>query len=474
MVNTHPADRPNFLVIMSDEHGAQFSGTYGHPLIQTPHMDRLAGMGATFENNYCNSPLCIPSRASFMTGRYVSRCEGWDNTKPLPVDTLTWPYLLRSIGYEAVLDGKMHLVGPDNLHGFERQLTRDPHVEAPLQHYCWSDGIPEAREPWPSVFEAGPGRSPMIEADDAMEEAALTYLHEPARREQPFALCVGFIAPHFPFIVPEPFFFRYYPDRVDMPDLPEGHLETLPPAAQRLRRMFGLGGPYTEDQIRRARAAYFGLVTYLDDKIGRLLGAVEAAGLSENTVVIHTSDHGDMLGEHGLWRKMCFYEQSARVPLQIAWPGRFHGSQRVRQVVSNVDATTTILDLAGVDITRRSLDGQSLVPALEGDVSGLRDEAFSEHLAHGTDRAMAMLRSGRWKLCYGHGDPPEIELYDLESDPGEFQNLAGRAELKEIQHRMIQRVLNIWGDPDALTQRIMADQEERRIIREVSGVGTLF
>ena len=459
---------------MSDEHGAQFSSTYGHPIIETPNMDRLADQGVTFEANYCNSPLCIPSRASFMTGQYVSTNEVWDNTKPMAVDKLTWPYLLRNEGYDTALSGKMHLVGPDSLHGFEQQLSRDPHIEEPLDHYRWSDGIPQATEDWYGVREADPGVSPMIEADDAMEKAAVDFLTDPARQEKPFALCVGFIAPHFPFIVPEPYFSKYYPDNLDMPKLPEGHLENLPPSAQRLRKMFGLDGQWTEDEIARARAAYFGLCTYLDDKIGHLMDVLEEQGLAENTVIIHTSDHGDMLGEHGLWRKMCFYEQSANVPLQIAWPGKFEGGQKVTEAVSNVDAVATILDLAGVELDKWDLDGQSLVDTLSGDTSGLNGYAISEHFAHGTDRAMGMVRSGKWKLCYGHGDPPEVELYDLESDPGEFTNLANSQQHPETQERLLKILLDQWGDPDEMTARIVRDQEDREIVRNVTGLGTIF
>ncbi|MDP6667108.1 MAG: sulfatase-like hydrolase/transferase [Dehalococcoidia bacterium] len=466
--------KPNFLVIMSDEHGAQFSSTYGHPIVETPNMDRLAAQGVTFDANYCNSPLCIPSRASFMTGQYVSTSEVWDNSKPMPVDRLTWPYLLRNEGYDTALNGKMHLVGPDPLHGFDRQLSRDPHIEAPLGHFRWSDGIPKATEDWDGVRAANPGVSPMIEADDAMEKSAVEYLSDPARHEKPFAMCVGFIAPHFPFIVPEPYFSKYYPDNLDMPDLPAGHLDDLPLSAQRLRRMFGLDGDWTVGEVARARAAYFGLCTYLDDKIGHLLDTLEEQGLAENTVIVHTSDHGDMLGEHGLWRKMCFYEQSARVPLQISWPGVFSGGQRVAEAVSNVDAVATILELAGIDISRWKLDGQSLLPALNGDTSGLRDVAISEHFAHGTDRAMGMVRSGNWKLCYGHADPPELELYDLDADPGEFTNLAGAVEHAEAQERLLKILLDQWGDPDALTAKIVQDQEDREIVRNVTGVGTVF
>jgi choline-sulfatase len=185
---------------MSDEHGAQFSSTYGHPVVETPNMDRLAEQGVTFDANYCNSPLCIPSRASFMTGQYVSTAEIWDNSKPVPVDRLTWPYLLRNEGYDTALNGKMHLTGPDGLHGFEKQLSLDP--SRSLDHYMWSDGIPQAAEDWVGVRAAKAGVSRTNKADDAMESAAVEYLSDPARHEKPFAMCVGFFAPHFPLIVP--------------------------------------------------------------------------------------------------------------------------------------------------------------------------------------------------------------------------------------------------------------------------------
>ena len=485
-------DQPNFLVIMSDEHGPMWSSAYGHPFVRTPNMERIAESGATFDAAYCNSPLCVPSRLSFMTGRYVSNCEGWDNAKPLPSDVPTWPYMLRSIGYDSALSGKMHLIGPDRLHGFQSQLAYDPHGGGSAEDeiarrlglstggrhpiYLWEDGIPTADEPWPSVKEARAGTGPMIEADDAIEVEALRYLRDPARRERPWALCVGFVAPHFPFIVPEPYFSMYYPEHADLPSNPPGHIENLPAAARRLRQSFNFDG-YTEEEIRRARSAYYGLITYLDDKIGRLLDELDELGMAENTVIVHTSDHGESLGEHGLWRKMNFYEHSARVPLQIAWPGVIQGGQRFSGAVSLVDATATILDMAGVEeesASIMSMDGVSLLPQMTGDVSAERDEAFSEHLAHGTDRPRAMIREGNWKLCYSHGDPPDIELYNLDTDPGEFDNLAPDAEYDSVRERLMSKVTEVWGDPDELDRRIKDSQRSRLIIRDVLGEEAIF
>ena len=490
--------RPNILLLLTDEHGAQFSGTYGHPFIATPAMDRLAAEGVTFDAAYCNNPLCVPSRLSFMTGQYTHRCRGWDNATPLPADAVTWPHLLRAQGYDVALSGKMHLIGEDPLHGFQEQLARDLHIE--LQHpiFPWDNGIPEASEPWPGVVRTdsrvppgpdgveaeaagggedadspptGPGRTPEIDADDDATAAAVAYLrsraHGPTGR--PFALCVGLIAPHFPFVVPEPFFSHYFPHHADLPDLPPGHLEALPPAAQRLRRAFGFRG-HTEAQVRRARAAYYGLVSYADDKLRQLLDALDECGLTEDTVVIHTSDHGEMLGEHGLWRKMSFYEQSARVPLQIRWPGRAAAGRRVGECVSLVDVAATIVGAAGAATPVAPMDGRSLAGLLAGPDPEWRDEAFAEHTAHGTDRARAMLRRGRWKLCLSGAEDLEPELYDLEKDPGEFTNLAGDPAAAGVQEDMTDALLRRWNWR-RIDREVRASQRRRQLVRAAATTG---
>ena len=506
MSNSNKSDTPNIVVIMSDEHGGMFSSVAGHPLIQTPNMDRLASEGTTFDNAYCNSPLCVPSRASFLSGKFLSNVRGgWDNAMPLAPDGLTWPYLLRSRGYSTVLDGKMHFLVPGALHGFQRQLTREPHQHNKHYIHRWRDGMatevtysgqsgqhwsPLAVTPtdtgtpshhpdeqtvipaasasphrWEQGATAGPGTTEYIDFDDDVETAALAYIDDQANHDQPFALCIGFLAPHPPFVVPEPYFSMYYPDNTDLPDLPPGHLDELPPAARRLREMLGFG-PYNEDDLRRARAAYYGMITYLDDKIGRILDALDENDLADNTLVVYTTDHGEMLGEHGMFRKMNFYEQSAHIPLQMRLPGVIPAGRRVPEVVSLVDVSATIVDLCGVDIDRWYLDGDNLIPLINGDSAAWKNEAFVEFLAHGTDRARAMIRIGNWKLCYGHCEPPELELYNLETDPGEFDNLANRPEFSAVQKQLLSRIREHWRDPDDLTHRAQISQEERSMIRE--------
>ncbi|HLH73887.1 MAG TPA: sulfatase-like hydrolase/transferase, partial [Chloroflexota bacterium] len=309
-------------------------------------------------------------------------------------------------------------------------------------------------------------------ADDQAEAAALAYLRDPARRERPFALCVGFIAPHFPLIVPEPYFLRYYPERTDLPARPDGRDEEPTLATRRLQIAYGYQQDHTDEEIRRARAAYYGLVSYVDAKLGRLLDCLTECGLAENTVVVHTSDHGEMLGEHALWGKSCFYEQSARVPLQIAGPGIGSGV-RVCQAVSLIDVVATVLDLAGLSANERNawqLDGESLLPALRGEPDTLKDQVFAEYTARGTDRGRAMLRTSRWKLCYGHGEPPEIELYDLENDPGEFTNLAGQSIYRDVQSDLLARIFAEW-DPQEITTAATRSQRARKLIRTAQSGG---
>ncbi|MCZ6677494.1 MAG: sulfatase-like hydrolase/transferase [Candidatus Poribacteria bacterium] len=459
-------DRPNVLFIMSDEHGPMFSGTYGHPLVQTPNMARLAANGVTFNNAYCNSPLCMPSRMSFITGRYIHHVGTWDNATPLRSDAVTWAHLLRAAGYDVVLSGKQHFGGLDQLHGFRAQLARDLHAENRHGLFDWSNGTPPATRPWGGLEGAGPGTTAEIEVDDLAEEQALVYLRHPARKEQPWALNVSFIAPHFPLVVPQRFWDLYPLDAIDLPEIPSGHLENQHPVYKRMRSMFGCID-FPETLVRRGRAGYYGLITYLDEKIGRLLDALEETDQLNNTVVVYTSDHGEMNGEHGMWRKSNFYEASARIPLQIAWPGHLPAGRRIDEVVSLVDVTATLLDIAGApQIT--PLDGDSLVPLMQGDAEDWKDEAFSEYLAHGVARPMAMLRRGRYKFNYSLGDPPE--LYDLQNDSNEFHNLAEDASHQAICEDLQARLLSHWN-PVAIEGQVRQSQKER-LLMEAATDGT--
>ncbi len=456
--------KPNFLIIMSDEHAPMYSSVYGHSIVRTPNMERLAAAGATFDAAYCNSPLCMPGRMSFMTGRFIHHIGAWDNVTPMRSDLVTWAHRLRTQGYDVALSGKQHFGGPDQLHGFQQQLARDLHAERYHAIHTWDDGIVPAEQPWHEVYAAGPGSTVELEVDDLAQERALEYLHDPARQTKPWALNASFIAPHFPLVAPQRFWDMYPPEEIDLPIIPEGHLENLHPMAQRIRTMFGFP-QFPDEVVQRARAAYYALITYFDEKIGELIDALIATSQYENTVIIHISDHGDMNGEHGMWRKSNFYEASSRVPLQVVWPGQIAAGLRFSEVVSLVDVTATICDIAG-DACDLPLDGDSLLPLLTGGDQDWKDEAFCEYLAHGSDRPMAMLRRGPYKLNYSWGDP--VELYDLEDDPDEFHDLSSRMEYQDLIAAMTADLLSDW-DPAALDRQVRASQRQQKYIEELFG-----
>ena len=466
-------NKPNILLIMSDEHAPMYSGTYGHPLVQTPNMDQLAEQGFVFTNAYCNSPLCGPSRMSFMTGRYVHQIGTWDNASPLASDQVTWAHRLGAIGYDVVLSGKQHFCGPDQLHGFRQQLARDLHAElwtrdnVPRNAPDWTKGTLIANQPWVGPQQAKPGTTLEIEVDDLVEKSAIAYLQEPARKDRPWALNVSFIAPHFPLVVPKRFWDLYPLDRVDLPNIPPNHLENQHPVHQRMRQMFGCLD-FPEELVRRARAGYYGLITYLDEKIGRLLQTLRETNQEENTIVIYCSDHGEMNGEHGMWRKSSFYEASVRVPLQISWPGYLSACDTIDHTVSLVDLIATIMDI--VDAPSDGLDGDSFFPLMKGDNLQWKDNAFSEYLAHGVARPTAMLRQGRYKLHYSLGDQPQ--LYDLAQDPNEFSDLVLAKTHQGILPDLRRQLLSSWN-PWTIEQQVLKSQQDRQLIehayRQIAG-----
>lgn len=229
---------------------------------------------------------------------------------------------------------------------------------------------------------------------------------------------------------------------------------------RRMRRMFGLID-YLDTQVRRGRAAYYGLISYLDEKIGRLLAALEESGQRDNTLVVYISDHGEMAGEHGMWRKSNFYEQASRIPMLLRWPGVLPAGRRVSVVVSLVDLVATLIDATGAPVVM-PLSGTSLLPLARGDATGWKDEAFAEYLAHGVARPMAMLRRGRFKLNYSLDDRPE--LFDLTADPGEFHDIAADPAHQAVLEEMRSDLLSRW-DPVHLERQVRRSQRERLLIR---------
>jgi choline-sulfatase len=454
MVKRDPSSRPNILLIMTDEHDPLTAGCYGHPYIQTPNLDGLARDGVVFDNAYCNSPLCVPSRMSFLTGRYAHQIRSWDNGSPLRSDQPTIGTYLEAAGYQTALCGRTHMLGPDRLHGFGRRLVDDL---APWQSY---DQMP-IRDPArrrnkgdSHVTVCGPGSHAYQEYDRAVEKAACRFLRSTAGNTEirPWLLYVGFMLPHFPLIAPAELFHHYHPDRVQLPD-PAPPIAEQHPAIQQLRNHHCNEGQYPEELLRRALASYSALITQVDTHVGSLLAALRQAGQEENTVVIYTSDHGEMAGRQGLWQKMCFYESSVRVPLIVRGPGWARGS-RFDSNVSLVDVLPTLLELAG-ERPPAVLTGRSLLVQGTGNSDKDRSVVFSEYHGQGIERASYMIKRDSCKYIYYIGKRPQ--MFDLASDPQENEDLADRPGAAVLRKQMHEELLTLI-DPEAVDLQARSNQ----------------
>ena len=422
------SDRPNILVIMSDEHDPAVMGCYGDSIVQTPHMDRLAAEGIVFDAAYTTSPLCAPARASFTAVQYVSRCGVWTNDCQLPSDDYpSLPHALNAVGYECWLGGKMHFAGAHR-YGF-----RDVYPGANQGDRSGKGG----RRAFDDLSESGFGwegrvaafktsdTSPILEKDRKVTAECSAFLQNRSADDKPFFLLAGYLAPHFPLTIPEAYYVPYK-DKVSMPEIPEGFLETLPTNYKHLRAGFGVTKA-TPEQTKLGRELYWGFVNWLDDEIGKLLSALNDSEVADNTIVIYCTDHGENKGDHGLWWKNNMYEHASRTPLIVSFPKRWAGGQRRTGVCSLVDLAQTIAEIGGAERSD-DWDGESLLNYLDDGNSDWRDIAVSEYYAHNIASGIAMIRQGPWKYVYHtrfdevHG--PERELYNLEEDAGEFNNLA--------------------------------------------------
>jgi len=461
--------QPNFLFIMADQMAAPALPFYGHPVVQTPYLSRLAENGVVFSNAYCNSPLCAPSRFSMLTGQLASRIGAYDNAAYFAADVPTFAHYLRALGYHTCLSGKMHLVGADQLHGFEERLTTDIYPS----DFGWTPDWEnlEKRPSWYhdmlSVVQAGICKtSNQIDFDEEVTHQSVRKIYDLARHKdkQPFLLLVSFTQPHDPFTITPEYWNRYDQDEIDLPAVRQIPYERLDPHSKRLHNVCALGQyAQTESRIRNARHAYYSMISYIDDKVGQLLQALKAAGLNDDTVVIFLSDHGEMLGERGLWYKMTFFEWSARVPMFFHFPKRF-APRNITQTVSLVDILPTMVEIANegcagdyADI----LDGQSLLPSLEGKEVKSPAPVYGEALCEGAIAPLVMIRRDRYKYVYS--DPDPSQLYDLETDPNEMQNLAGQPQHKEIC-RMFDNEIRAKWDLKRLHQQVLASQRRRQMV----------
>jgi choline-sulfatase len=459
------SDRPNLLIIMADQLTARVLRAYGGRVARTPHIDALATQGVVFESFYCNSPLCAPSRFSFSSGQLPARIGAYDNAAEFPAAVPTFAHYLRSAGYQTILAGKMHFCGPDQLHGYEERLTTDIYPADFGWTPDWSRF--EERPGWyhtmDSVTQAGPcTRTNQIDFDDEVVCATRQKLFDLARSRdrRPFCLVASLTHPHDPYVIPETYWNRYPDAEIDMPRVGDlaGHEDSH---SMRLRHVIGLGlANPTQAQVRAARRAYYGAVSYIDDQVGVLLSTLREARFGDNTVVMLLADHGDMLGERGLWYKMSFFEPACRIPLIVHAPGRF-APRRVLESASLLDLLPTLAELAAqggkAPEYAAPIGGRSLLPALKGGRGP--DEVIGEYLAEGAIAPIVMIRRGAHKFVHCPVDPDQ--LYDLRSDPDERVNLAARPEGTALVAEFRSEVARRWQLP-ALHEAVLTSQRQRR------------
>jgi choline-sulfatase len=463
----------NVLLIMVDQLAAGWLPAYGHPVVQAPNITALARAGAVFESAYCPSPLCAPSRAALLTGRLPSRIDVFDNAAELRAAVPTVAHHLRAAGYATCLAGKMHFVGPDQLHGFEERLTPDIYPAGLAWTPDWDRPV-EARLPWYHTMESvlTPGvcvASMQLDYDDEVAFRAVRRIFDYARADdrKPFFLLVSFSSPHDPWELRRRDWERYDRDAIDAPAVPPVPAAEADPHSLRLRRMIGIDeAAMSDDQVRTARHAYYAAISYVDERIGELLTALDDAGLRDETTVVFTADHGEMLGERGLWYKMSFFEPSARVPLIVSAPGRSE-PRRIPQPVSLLDLAPTLLELAGTAPVDE-LDGISFVPLLEGRAVPNSRSVLGEYLAEGVTSPAVMIRRGPHKFVWCEGDPDQ--LFDLDRDPHELVNLAEHSAHELLRRAFRDEVAARW-DMGALADRVRESQRERRLVGEALGTG---
>ena len=466
--------RPNILFIMADQLAGPALPFYGHPIVKAPHLEALANSGVVFDNCYCNFPICGPSRASLHSGLYPHSINCFDNASEFRADIPTLPHYLRKLDYRTVLCGKMHFVGPDQLHGYEQRLT----TEIYPANFAWTVDWTKGREFRPTnltmapVIESGPCiRTLQMDYDDEVAYHAVQGIYDLARSadQRPFFMTVSFTHPHSPFVIANEYWNRYDHDEIDMPavgDIPPDERDILGENLYycQARHLFTV----TDEHIRTARHAYYGMISYIDDKIGQILNTLRSTGLADNTIVVFTADHGEMMGERGMWYKQHFWEWSARVPLVISMPERWRAA-RLKQNVSLIDLMPTLLEVAAdgkpVDLAR-PLDGNSLTDLLGGDAASWPDIAISEYSADGSTGPSRMVRKGPYKYMDLEG--VDQLLFNLEEDPLEQHDIVGDPAMASIVDELAVLLKEDW-DLQEVRQRILADQKTRLFIHGVTG-----
>ena len=456
-------NKPNILFIQVDQLTAGALKAYGNGFCHAPNLDRLAEEGVVIERAYCNFPLCSPSRASMATGQLCSKIGAYDNAAELPAAIPTYAHYLSAAGYQTALSGKMHFIGPEQHHGFEKRLTPDLYPA----DFSWvpnwgAEGKRDTNDPRSVTISGVCAHSIQLEFDDLVTDHAIRHLRGVARSQdtRPFFLQVSYTHPHEPYLCRQEYWDLYEDVDIPMPQVPRLDPHQHDPHSRRLLSDFGmLDAPFSDADIRRARRAYYGSISYLDAMIGQILETLEELGMTDDTAIMFTSDHGEMLGERGMWFKKHFFEPSLQVPLILKIPGVSPG--RVKTPASLVDVLPTFLGLADrMDLLNdvEDLDGDDLTSC---DQNNPDRSIYAEYLAEATTAPIFMVLRGRYKFISSADDP--ALLYDLDVDPSECVNLADSPAHASLVAAFQAEVAQKW-DNQVLTQEIKLSQRRRRLV----------
>lgn len=459
--------KPNFLLIMSDQHNPNITGYGGDPVVRTPVMDKLCKRGVNFDSTYCAAPVCVPSRMSFLTSQYPSDLQLWTNDVLLNPYQPTFLHQLSRADYETILCGRMHFEGPQQHHGFKHRFVGDVNGACDMSRPLFEDRFPVhvTDQDYRSVVTSGSGNTSYIAYDEQVTERAKKFLRQwkKTTTSEAFCLTVGYLLPHNPYICTRELFEEYM-DKVKLSEYSEEALQNEHPAVKKLRSARGMSQVDDED-LRRALAAYYGLITTLDQFIGDIIRILKETSMFEDTVIMYMSDHGDLAGEHNLWWKDSFYEGSVGVPMIFSWPERFLEDHTVTTPTSLLDVGPTLLDLAGADPIPAAR-GVSLVSELTGEGEfdterSVFSEAYPQHPE--PQSPACMVRKENWKLNVYH-EYEHPQLFDMEKDPGETEDLGTSSEHSDVIKDLEKLVRDHWSGSDVIEKTKIRKKQSEAVL----------
>jgi choline-sulfatase len=466
-------NNPNILFFQVDQLMANALSCYGNTFCISPNLDRIATEGVVFEQAYCNFPLCAPSRASMATGQLCSTIGAYDNAAELPAHIPTYAHYLRDMGYRTILSGKMHFIGPDQHHGFEKRLTPDLYPA----DFAWvpnweNEGKRDTNDARGVTISGVATRTVQMDFDEETTHRAIQEIYAQAQSNdtRPFFMQVSWTHPHEPFLCLQEYWDLY--EGLDIPPPTVGPLSEDEHDAHAIRTLSDFGmltHRFSQTEISTARRAYYASISYIDEMIGQILDTLEKAGLRDNTAIVFTSDHGEMLGERGIWFKKHFFENSLKVPLLLNAP--WLAPQRISTLVSLVDLLPTFCGLAQGspwESNVENLEGDDLTALLEAQDDAPARSIYAEYLAEATPDPIFMIRRGDFKYITSNSDPDL--LFNVARDPNELENLAEKLDHVEITSAFRDEANHKW-DARILKQDILLSQRRRQLVKSAHSKG---